>query len=142
MVQKTIKLKFVTGTNSNMQNSLVMFTFSVFDQKYFVGQIWSNRLKLSVKTEVWYIHWFDYAEFNGGVHFSWFTMEIPFWGKFVPENQNCQFKLKFGTKTNWNMQNSVVLFTFSVFDWKYCFGENFILEAEVWYLDILNMKNS
>ena len=142
MVQKTIKLKLVTGNNSNMQNSLVMFTFSIFDQKYFVGQIWSNRLKLSVKTEVWYIHWFDYAEFNGGVHFSWFTMEIPFWGKFVPENQNCQFKLKFGTKTNWNMQNSVVLFTFSAFDWKYCFGENFILEAEVWYLDILNMKNS
>ena len=141
MVQKTIKLKLVTGTNSNMQNSLVMFTFSVFDQKYFVGQLWSNRLKLSVKTEVWYIHWLDYAEFNGGVHFFWFRLKIPIWGKFVPENQNCQFKLKFGTKTNWNMQNSVVLFTFSAFDWKYCFGENFILEAEVWYLDILNMKN-
>ena len=41
-------------------------------------------------------------------------MEIPFWGKFVPENQNCQFKLKFGTKTNWNMQNSMLVFTYSV----------------------------
>ena len=48
LVKKIIKLKFVTGTNSNMQNSLLMFTFSVFDQKYFVGQIWSKRLKLSV----------------------------------------------------------------------------------------------
>ena len=47
LVQKINKLKFVTGTNSNVQNSLVMFTFSVFDQKYFVGQIWSKRLKLS-----------------------------------------------------------------------------------------------
>ena len=42
------KLKFGTGTNSDMQNSLVMFTFSVFNQKYFVGQIWSKKLKLSV----------------------------------------------------------------------------------------------
>ena len=24
---------------------------------------------------------------------------IPFLGKFGPKNQNCQFKLKFGTKT-------------------------------------------
>ena len=47
LVPKINKLKFVTGTNSNVQNSLVMFTFSVFDQKYFVGQIWSKRLKLS-----------------------------------------------------------------------------------------------
>ena len=40
------------------------------------------------------------------------------------------------------MQNLVVLFTFSVFDWKYLFGANFILEAEVWYLEILNKQNS
>ena len=82
------------------------------------------------------------AEFSGGVHFIWFSLKITFWGKFVPENQNCQFKLKFGTKTNLDMQNSVVLFTFSVFDWKYPFKARFILEAEVWYLEILNMQNS
>ena len=35
-----------------------------------------------------------------------------------------------------------VLFTFSVFAWEYPFGTNFILEAEVWYLGILNMQNS
>ena len=29
--------------------------------------------------------------------------------------QNCQFELKFGTSTNSNMQNSIVVFTFSVF---------------------------
>ena len=81
-------------TDLNMQNLLVVFTFSDVDWKY------------------------------------------PFLGKFGPENRNCQFKLKFGSKTNLNMQNLVVLFTFSVFDWKYSFGANFILEAEVWYLEI------
>ena len=35
---------------------------------------------------------------------------IPFLGQFGPEYQNCQFKLKFGTKTNCNMQNSMVMF--------------------------------
>ena len=40
-IQK-FKLKYGTGTNSNMQNSLVMFTFSFFNWKYFVGQIWSK----------------------------------------------------------------------------------------------------
>ena len=36
-------------------------------------------------------------------------------GKFSPKSENCQFKLKFGTKTNSNMQNSIVVFTFSMF---------------------------
>ena len=27
-----------------------------------------------------------------------------FLGKFGPKHQNCQFKLKFGTKTNWNAE--------------------------------------
>ena len=32
------------------------------------------------------------------------------------KNQNCQFKMKFSTKTNLNMQNSIVVFTFAVLD--------------------------
>ena len=74
--------------------------------------------------------------------FFWFRLEIPSWGKFATENQNCQFKLEIGNKTNLIMQNSVMLFTFSVFDRKYLFGANFILEAEVWCLEILNKQNS
>ena len=40
---------------------------------------------------------------------------MPFLEKFGPKNQSCQFELKFGTKTNSNMQNSLVIFTFSFF---------------------------
>ena len=51
-------------------------------------------------------------------------------GKFGTENQNCQFKLKIGTKTNLDMQNPVLLFTFSVFDWKDPFQANLIQKIE------------
>ena len=37
-------------------------------------------------------------------------MEIPFLGIFDPRKQNFQFKQKFGTKNNCNMQNSIVHF--------------------------------
>ena len=69
-------MKIDTYTNSNMQNSIVIFTFFVFDRKY------------------------------------------PFFGKFGPKSQNCQFKVKLDTWTNSNMQNSMVVFTFFVFDQK------------------------
>ena len=38
--------------------------------------------------------------------------EIPFLGKFCPKYQNHRFKLKFGTETNLNMQNSMVMLIF------------------------------
>ena len=61
-------------------------------------------------------------------------------GKFGPEIQNCQFKLKFGTITNLNIQNSIMMFTFSFFNQKYPFWADLIqkvknVNAEIWYLD-------
>ena len=44
-----------------------------------------------------------------------------FLGKFSPKNQNCQCKLKFGTYTNSNMQNSMVVFISSVLDRNHTF---------------------
>ena len=40
---------------------------------------------------------FEYAEFNDMVDLICFRLEISFLEKFGPKNQNCQFKLKFGT---------------------------------------------
>ena len=42
--------------------------------------------------------------------------QLPFLDKLGPKNQNCQFKLKIGTKTNSNMKKSMVIFTFSLFN--------------------------
>ena len=44
---------------------------------------------------------------------------MAFWGIFGPKNQNCHFMLKFGTYINSSMQNSIMLFSFFVFEWKY-----------------------
>ena len=60
-----------------------------------------------------------------------FRVEIPLFGKFGPKTQNCQFKLKFGTETNSNMQNSMVMFTFSVVDRKHLFGPNLVQKITI-----------
>ena len=60
-----------------------------------------------------------YAEFNNYVHFFCFWPWIFFLGKFGLKIQNCFFKVKFDTKTNLNMQNSMVVSILSVLDWKY-----------------------
>ena len=48
----------------------------------------------------------------------------PLLGKFGPKNQNCHFKLKFGTFTNLNIQYSMMMLTFSFLDQKDCFWAN------------------
>ena len=58
-----------------------------------------------------------------GYIFCVLDCKYPFLGKFAPKSQNCLFKMKFGTRTNSDMQNSLVMFTFSVFDWKYFLGQ-------------------
>ena len=42
-----------------------------------------------------------------------FRPQMPLLIKFGAKTENCHFKLKFGTYTNLNIQNPVVLLTFS-----------------------------
>ena len=78
-----------------------------------------------------------------------FCSVVPFLGKFGQKTQNCQFKLKFGTQTNSNMQNSMVMFTFSLFDWKYLFWVNLVQKNQNCQFELkfgtqtnFNMQNS
>ena len=66
-----------------------------------------------------------------GVYLFCFRPEKPFLGKSVQKNQNCQFELKFGTKTNLNMWNSMMMFTFSVFDHKYLSWVNLVQNFKI-----------
>ena len=65
------------------------------------------------------------VKFNGGVYFICFRLaQQPFLGKVCPKSQNCHFKLKIGNKTNSNIKNSMVIFTFlfstrSIHFWKF-----------------------
>ena len=112
------KLKFCTQTNSNMQNSMVMFTFSVFDRKY---PFWTNLIsKFKIVSLEWNL-------ICGLIRICW----IQWWcslfrystantllDKFDLKIQNCFFKVKFDVWANSNMQNSMVMFAFSIFDRK------------------------
>ena len=66
---------------------------------------------------------------------------MPFGCKFGPQNQNCQFKLKFGTWTNLNIHNWMVLFTFSIFDRKYPFLENLVQKIKIPSLSWNSVQN-
>ena len=79
-----------------MQNSIVMFTFFVFDRKC---PAWANLVQI-VNITVFFVS----------------NYKCPFLGKFSLKCQNCQFKVKFASQPNSNMQNSKAqkaVFTFS-----------------------------
>ena len=109
----------------------MLFTFFVFQRKYL---FWVNLVQ-KVKIISWRrnlvarliricrIQWYC------SVFIFW--VEIPFLGKFGQKNQNCHFKLKIGTYNNSNMQNSMVLFIFFVFDRKYPFGANLVKKVKI-----------
>ena len=48
-------------------------------------------------------------EISGSVYLFCLRPEKPYLSKFSPQNQNCHFELKIGTKTNSNMKNSMVM---------------------------------
>ena len=66
--------------------------------------------------------------------FSVSTAGIHFLGILGERNLNCQFKAKFGTETNLNMQNSMGMFIFSVSIRNTVFGQN--VSAEMQYLNL------
>ena len=115
-----------------MQNSMVMFTFSVFDWNYPFWVKLIQKIKMVnlswnlVPKQIWIcrIQW--HCSF-----FYCFIPEKPFLGKFGPKNQTCQFKLKFGTYTNSNMQNSMAVFNFSVSDRKHSFTVKLVQKMEI-----------
>ena len=50
--------------------------------------------------------------------FSVFNWKYPFWANLVHKNQFSQFKLKFGTESNLDIQNLMVVFTLPVLEWE------------------------
>ena len=125
-----------------MQNSMVILTFSVLDQKYRFQANLSKKSELSLSGEIWDLDYqSEYAEFIGDTNFFCFQLVTLFLGKFVPKNQNCVFKLKFGSLTNLNMQNSVEMLTSlfqtgnTLFGQIWCKKLKLSFKAEIWYLD-------
>ena len=60
-----------------------------------------------------------------------FCLSAPVRKSLVQKKIKTRCKLKFGTQINSNMQNSLVMFTFSVFDWKYLFCANLVKKMKI-----------
>ena len=65
------------------------------------------------------------------VHFFCFRPEKTFLGKSGQKKKNSQFKLKFNTNTNLNVRNSMMMFTFSVFELKYLSWVNLVQKFKI-----------
>ena len=61
-----------------------MFTFFGFNRQY----LFRTFSKFFAQSETWYLDYFDYAEFNGGVRGICFILEIPLLGMFGPQKKN------------------------------------------------------
>ena len=113
------KLEFGFSTNWNMQNSMVVFTFWFLDRKHPFWAILVRKIKTAILSwklvqrliPIWNIQMVLFR-------FSLLDGKHPF-DKFASKNQNCQFELKFGTKTDLNMQISMEVFKFSLLDGKH-----------------------
>ena len=106
------------SSNLNMQNSVVMFTFSLCRwQISFLGKFGPENQKFILK----FGPWTNSNMQNSMAMFSFSALywNYPFFGKFGSKNQN---RLKFGTQTNANMQNSMGMFTLLGFGPKYLFS--------------------
>ena len=55
-----------------------------------------------------------------------FAISFFYFNNFGPTNQNCPFRLKFGTSTNSGMWNYMVIFSFSDLEQKYSFWANLV----------------
>ena len=114
-----------------MQNSMVMFIFFVFDWKY---PFWANLVQkvkiiswswnlVARLIRIWRIQWW--------CSFFLFLIGNTLFGQIWSKKSNYQLKLKFGSQTNSNMQNSMMLFTFFVFEWKYSFWANLVQKIKI-----------
>ena len=91
--------------------------FSVFDRKYYFWASLVQKIKIiSLSTSLVPIL-IQIYKINGDFLFFFFSVSdqiYPFWANLLQKNQ-LSVKIKFSTKTNLNMQNSMVVFTFSCF---------------------------
>ena len=60
-----------------------MFFFQKFLSLRFFGQIWSQNLKFSKLTEIWYRRTLLYAYYDFDVYFSYFFVSHIFWGRQI-----------------------------------------------------------
>ena len=116
-----------------MKNSIGISIFCVFDRKY--TYFWKFVQKIKIFCWSWNLEsrliWISGIQWWYSF-FLFLTIKIflrQIWSK--AKVRNCLFKVKLGTKTNLNMQNSMVVSIVSVLDWKLPFLENLVQKIAI-----------
>ena len=71
------------------------------------------------------------AEMYVDAHYLCFRPEIRLFGNFVSKNENCHIKLKFGSYTNMDIQNSMGMLTLSALVQKYGCSGNLVQKMKI-----------
>ena len=124
------ELKFCTYNNLNMQNSMMVFSFSVLNQKNLFG------VNLVHKIKIVSLRWNLVPRLIRICGIQWWcslllflTINIP--GQIWSKNRKL-FKVKFDKKTNSDMQNSMVVSVLSVLDRiSYPFWANLVQKIKI-----------
>ena len=116
------KIKIFSLSWNLVENSTLMFTFFCFKWKSFLINLVPN---FKFDCLMWNLEsgLIRICKFNGDVCFFYFRSEILILRNFGTKNQNCLFRLTFGTETTSNMRNLLVMLTFPVFDRRYFFSK-------------------
>ena len=114
-----------------MQNSVVVFTFFVLDGKYLICTNLVHKIRIVISSWNLVPRLIQICRIQWRPSIFLLRPEILFLGKFGPKNEDWRFKLKFGTQNNSNMQNSIMVFTFSVFERKHPFWLCLVQKIEI-----------
>ena len=80
-----------------MQNSMILFTFFAFNEKYPFRINFIQKMKIVSLSSKLVASLIEYAEVNDAVQVFHFRQEISFLRKLGQINKNYQFKLKVST---------------------------------------------
>ena len=98
-----------TNISRTYQNRICHLSIS----QPFLGKF-GPKTKIFSEDDIWYLEYFEYAEYGGYNLFFYFRPEVPFLRKFGPKVQSYLFKLRFATYSNLGTLNTMVLITFSI----------------------------
>ena len=104
---------------------------SVFDWKYPFWINWVQKLKIISLSWNLVHRLIQVCRIPWRCSLFLFLTGSTFLGRCDPKNQNFQFELKFCTYNNLNMQNSMMVFTFSVLNQKNLFGVNLVHKIKI-----------
>ena len=92
--------------------------FPFLTENTFFVHIWSKNLRLSLWAEIWYLDYFEYAQFNGDAEVFCFRPKIPFLGNLFQKNKTVSLRWSL---VPWLIRICIIQWWCSLLEQKYPF---------------------